>query len=58
MCVESVERGLIERDKHDSTREASPLKKASDATLIDTTGKTVDQIVDEIAALATKVHDC
>lgn len=56
VSLESVERGLIERDKHDSTREASPLKKAPDAVLIDTTGKTVGEVVDEIAELARRVE--
>jgi CMP/dCMP kinase len=40
------------RDQQDSTREHSPLKAADDAVEVDTSGKTVDQVVDEIAALA------
>jgi cytidylate kinase len=42
--VESVER----RDLADSTREASPLRQASDALLVDTTGRRVEDVVEEI----------
>jgi cytidylate kinase len=40
------------RDAADSRRAASPLIKAADATEIDTTGRTIDDVVDEIVALA------
>ncbi|MDI6688965.1 MAG: (d)CMP kinase [Actinomycetota bacterium] len=43
-----VEREIITRDEIDSTRLASPLSKAYDALLIDTTEKSIDQVVDEI----------
>ena len=36
------------RDRVDSTRAASPLAVADDAVVIDTTGRTVDDVVDEI----------
>jgi len=36
---------LTERDKSDSTRAASPLYAAPDATVIDTTGTPIDQVV-------------
>jgi cytidylate kinase len=39
------------RDHKDSSREASPLVAADDAELIDTTGMSVDQVVDTIAAM-------
>lgn len=41
-----------ERDERDRTREASPLKAAADAVVLDTTGLSVEQVVDAIAALA------
>ena len=37
------------RDRVDSTRATSPLAVADDAVVIDTTGRTVDDVVDEIA---------
>jgi len=40
------------RDERDSTRDHSPLRAADDAVQVDTTGKTIEQVIDEIAALA------
>jgi cytidylate kinase len=40
------------RDERDSTRAASPLRAADDAVTVDSTGKGVDAVVDEIARLA------
>lgn len=48
---ESVEETLTEmsaRDGRDSGREYSPLKPATDAVIIDTTHKRVDEVVEEI----------
>ena len=42
--VDSVSR----RDVADTTRDASPLRQAPDAHVIDTTGRTVDDVVQEI----------
>jgi cytidylate kinase len=39
---------LAERDHLDSTRADSPLQEASDAVLIDTSDRTIDEIVDDI----------
>jgi cytidylate kinase len=39
---------LLERDKNDSERVVAPLKAAQDAVRIDTTGITVQQVVEEI----------
>lgn len=49
--VDEVARGIAERDRLDSTREDSPLRAASDAVHIDSSDKTVGQVVDEIVAL-------
>jgi cytidylate kinase len=38
----------LERDQNDSQRAIAPLKKAEDAVLIETTTKTIAQVVDEI----------
>ena len=40
------------RDQRDSTREHSPLRAAEDAVTLDTSGLSVEQVVQEIAALA------
>lgn len=39
---------LTERDQSDRTRAASPLYAAADATVIDTTGKSIDAVVAEV----------
>jgi cytidylate kinase len=42
--------GMARRDRIDSTRAASPLAKAADAHEVDTTGRTVQEVVEEIAS--------
>ena len=42
---------MRERDKSDSTRALSPLKKAEDATEVDTTRLSIVQVIDHIADL-------
>lgn len=39
---------LTERDRSDTTRSVSPLYAASDAVVIDTTGKGIDEVVEEV----------
>ena len=41
-------RQITIRDEIDSSREVSPLKKAEDAIVIDTDGKSIDQVVNEM----------
>lgn len=45
---DEVQERLERRDTYDSTREASPLAVADDAHLLDTTGLSVDEVVDVI----------
>jgi cytidylate kinase len=45
---EEGEASLTRRDEADSTREASPLRQAHDALVLDTTGRSVADIVEEI----------
>jgi len=40
--------GVARRDRIDSTRAASPLTQAEDAHLLDTTGRTVQDVVEEV----------
>ena len=40
------------RDEVDSSRDTSPLKPAADAVQMDSTGRTIDQVIDRICALA------
>jgi cytidylate kinase len=39
---------MIERDRRDSTRADSPLKVAEDAIVIDSTGKSIQQVFEEM----------
>ena len=49
--LEAMERTIASRDAADSGRVASPLQKAPDAIEIDTTDRSVTEIVDEISNL-------
>jgi cytidylate kinase len=49
--VSQVASEMLERDRLDSTRAASPLQKADDAVLVDTTGKSIDVVVDDVLAI-------
>ena len=49
--VTAVAADLARRDSLDSTRPVSPLRPADDAVVIDTTGRTVDEVADQILSL-------
>jgi cytidylate kinase len=49
--LDSVRAEQAERDERDSRRAHSPLRAASDAVELDTTGLTVERVVERIAAL-------
>ena len=49
--VNAVAADLARRDALDSSRAASPLRPAGDAVVIDTTGRTVDDVVDQVLGL-------
>lgn len=51
MAQSDVQAKLESRDRYDSTREASPLTCAADAVAIDTTGMSIEEVVDAIVAL-------
>ena len=40
---------IIERDNRDMNREISPLRKADDAILVDTTSLSIDKVVEKIS---------
>jgi cytidylate kinase len=50
--VAAVEADLVRRDAYDSGRATAPLSAAADAVALDTTHLTLDQVIDEIVALA------
>jgi cytidylate kinase len=46
--VDEVEASIIERDRKDSSRADSPLVEASGATLVETTGLSIEDVVDHV----------
>lgn len=50
--VESVRESLARRDALDSSRATSPLAPALDAVLLDSTGRTAEDVIDEVVARA------
>jgi CMP/dCMP kinase len=55
---DQVAADLARRDHLDSTRTASPLTVAEDAIRLDTTGRPIEDVIDEVLALAdAKVED-
>lgn len=51
---EDVRSAILERDRQDREREESPLRQASDAIVIDTTHRQVDDVVNEVLALVAE----
>lgn len=51
---EQIRKDIEQRDHQDMNRALSPLKKAPDAILIDTSHLRVEQVVDKIASIAAK----
>ncbi len=49
--ISDVEMDMQKRDANDSGRDIAPLKPARDAVLIDSTGKSVKDVVDEMLAV-------
>lgn len=45
VIYDEVLRDIIIRDERDSSRAVAPLKCAKDATLVDTTGKSIDEVI-------------
>jgi cytidylate kinase len=49
--VAEIARAIAERDERDSTRADSPLRQTPDAVVVDTSNRSVDQIVADIRTL-------
>src|SRR5205085_7562620 len=52
--LSDVATALAERDKSDSTRAVSPLSVAPDAVVVDTTGVSIDRVVEQVLGLVEK----
>ena len=51
VSLAALSREIAERDLRDSTRAASPLKPAPDAKVIDSTGLSIDEVVERVLGL-------
>ncbi len=49
--VDDVEASIIERDRKDSSRADSPLVEASGSVVVDTTGMTIEEVVEHIVEM-------
>jgi len=52
--IEELKKEIAKRDKIDSEREVTPLKKAEDAITLDTSTKSIDEVVNEIMSIVTE----
>lgn len=52
--VNVIEAEIAERDMKDSSRSDSPLTSSSDSVIVDTTGRTIDEVVDHLEKLVTE----
>ncbi len=52
--LETIEKEIIERDERDMNREFAPLRQAEDATLIDSSFMTIEEVEKAIMALVTE----
>src|SRR5579871_3323577 len=51
VSLPALSREITERDLRDSTRAVAPLKPALEAEVIDSTGLTIEQVIDRVTAL-------
>ena len=49
--LDVIEKDIIERDERDMNREVSPLQQAEDATLLDSSDMTIEEVADAIIAM-------
>ncbi len=52
--LDRIQAAMLLRDQRDADREASPLKAASDAVVIDTTGLSLEDVVSQVVGLAER----
>jgi cytidylate kinase len=52
--IAEMEREIAERDARDRTRAHSPLRPADDAVVVDTTGKSIEEVVASLRALIAR----
>ncbi|MCL6598432.1 MAG: (d)CMP kinase [Alicyclobacillus macrosporangiidus] len=55
VSLQEMQQAIAERDARDASRSVAPLRPADDAYFIDSTGKSVEDIVEEILSLVERV---
>lgn len=55
--INAIEKDIIERDYRDMHREFAPLRQAEDATVIDTTNMTIDEVADTIIQCFNRINN-
>lgn len=55
--LERIHKAMRSRDKRDSEREASPLKPAPDAVVLDTTGLSLEEVISRVVELAREAQN-
>ena len=53
---ETILAEIKERDERDSTRKIAPLKPAEDSVIVDTTGFTIEEVVERLAEVCRSVR--
>lgn len=56
ISLDQLMQDIAERDRQDEQREISPLRKADEATLLDTTKMTIDEVVEAIVSLCRTIE--
>jgi cytidylate kinase len=46
--LEKIQRAIVERDKSDESRTVGPLRPAGDAIVVDTTGLSIEEVVEKL----------
>ena len=51
VSLDEIQANITQRDQRDSQRDVAPLKPAEDAIYVDTTGLSIDQVIDRLCTL-------
>ncbi len=55
--LDEVQKDMKRRDENDASREVAPLKPADDAVAIDSTDRTVDEVIDQMVAHIERISN-
>lgn len=55
VSLEEVLRDVVRRDRQDSEREIAPLRPSDDGVIVDSTGKTIGEVVEEMLGVVRRI---